>query len=81
MIDTFERVAALGHFALGVYKVKVIFRDGGHNKQGGEEKAYWMDKETYRAIPLGVTAFISDYKKYGEVVDAINCNISDVEHN
>ena len=34
----FVRVAALGHDAMGLYRVKVIFRG-----PGGAETAYWMD--------------------------------------
>lgn len=78
--DTFERVSALGHFAMGTRKVKVIFRNGGHaNNREGNEKAYWMDTETYRAIPLGTIAFIKDFKKHGEVVEAVNTDIYDIE--
>lgn len=86
--DTFERVAALSHYAMGTHKVKVIFRDGGHltvaeQRERGlidaKERAYWMDPETYRAIPLGEVAFIADYKKHGAVVEAQNIDIYDIE--
>lgn len=88
--DTFERVAALSHYAMGTHKVKVIFREGGHltvaeQRERGlleaRERAYWMDLETYGAIPLGVVAFIADYKAHGAVVEAQNTDIYDIENN
>lgn len=74
-INDLERVCALEHYALGISKVKVIFR----NKETGEEKAYWMDRKTYTAISLTEIATIENYKQYGEVVEARNCDIYDIE--
>lgn len=62
----FIRVAALSHGP----QVKVLFR-GAY----GKELAYLMSKETYRAIPYGVTAIVSDYRKFGKVVKAKNTDI------
>lgn len=75
-----KRVSALGQFAMGIDKVKVIFRIGGHTPpRKGAEFAYWMSSETYGSIPLGVDAYVDDYRKYGEVVEAQNTDIYDIE--
>lgn len=78
MHDDYIRVAALWHEALGVSRVKVIFRDGGHDAPTTEsnEAAYFMDRETYREIPLGETATLADYKKFADnIVEAQNLDI------
>lgn len=67
------RVAALWHEALGLSRVKVIFRDS--NKLEAKEYAYWMDREVYDAIPLGVKANVTDYRKHGKVDEAQNTDI------
>ncbi len=72
----FVRVAALGHNALGIYRVKVIFR-GPNNV----EMAYWMNQETYRALPLGQVFIVEDYQVIGKVDEARNANIYDAEVN
>jgi hypothetical protein len=69
------RVSALMHYALGMSRVKVIFRAGGYEWPKGEESAYWMTQETYHAIPLGVEATLEDYKAHGEVVEASDTDI------
>ena len=61
--DQYIRVAALSHEGLGLSRVKVIFREGGHDNQDGSETAYFMDKEVYRQIELGTIATLTDYKK------------------
>lgn len=86
----FLRVSALLHYAIGTGMVKVIFRKGGwqtvkemqdQGMETAEEKAYWMKPETYDAIPLGVDATIEDYQKHGELVEAVNTDIYDIEKN
>ena len=62
MNDKYIRVAALSHEGLGLSRVKVIFREGGHDNPDGLEIAYFMDKETYRQIELGKTATLENYK-------------------
>lgn len=73
------RVAALGHHALGTYRVKVIFRDritaGGDNVWSDDTTAYWMDHNTYDSIPLGAEATVEDYIARGEVIRSEDNNI------
>jgi len=64
------RIAALNHEALGITRVKVIFKEG-----EWKESAYWMDGEVYRAIPLGIEATLGDYQKLGKVDEAQNTDI------
>ena len=59
------RCAALTHGD----KVKVIFR------QSNERIAYFMDRETYHAIPLLQVATPDDYRRFGNVVQAENADI------
>ena len=68
------RKSALGHHVGGVYRIKVIFRDNSNT-----EYAYWMDKETYDAIPIGTPATVEDYEKYGTIVESNNTDIYSVE--
>ena len=64
------RVAALWHSGCGVARTKVIFRN-----EKGEECAYWMNREVYDKIPLGVRATVEDYRKHGELNEAEDLNI------
>jgi hypothetical protein len=64
------RFCALNHEALGLCRVKVLFKD-----TEGEESGYWMDKEVYRTIPLATEATLEDYKKLGQVDEALNTDI------
>jgi hypothetical protein len=73
------RVSALGHSALGMYRVKVIFRAGGYSWPKGEESAYWMSAETYHQIPLGVEATVEDYRAHGEVIETLDTDIYSVK--
>jgi hypothetical protein len=59
------RVAALSHGAM----VKVIFkgRDGDY--------AYFMEPETYHAIPIDVPAELTDYRAHGKVWPSQNNDI------
>ena len=63
------RIAALAHEALGITRVKVIFKDGGRDNRDGTETAYFMDRETYRAIELGVEATLADYQAIADGQD------------
>lgn len=76
------RVAALAHEALGLSRVKVIFRKGGRSNPRREigsnennEKAYWMTHETYWSLPLEIETTIEDYMKFGAVVEAEDTDI------
>lgn len=73
---TYARIAALKHYGLGTSRVKVIFRNISDTT---DEKAYWMDDKTYDRFPLGRQTFIEEYKSFGEVVDAKNTDIYDIE--
>ena len=64
------RYCALWHEGLGVVRTKVLFRDS-----KGVEYGYWMTRETYDAIPLGVEATLEDFKKFGEVVESLDTDI------
>ena len=77
--EKYYRVSALIHFALGTSKVKVIFRQGGWGSSG-KERAYWMNPETYDKVPIGNDlATIENYQKHGEVIEASNTDIYDIE--
>lgn len=64
------RFCALWHEGLGVVRTKVLFRD-----ETGQEFGYWMTRETYGMIPLGVEATPEDYKQFGEVVPSLDTDI------
>jgi len=86
MKNTLQRVAALNHYALGTSRVKVIFREGGHGTynetKDKPEQAYWMTVETYRAIPITQQENTApeDYAKHGEITEAKNTDIYDIEN-
>lgn len=61
----FIRCAALSHDD----RVKVIFRGK------SAEKAFFMSHETYDSIPLGETALVSNYEKFGPCVEAKSIDI------
>jgi len=76
------RISALAHFALGTRRVKAIFCQGGREKGGNydDQVAYWMNPETYDAIPItDHTATVEDYKKHGELVEARSTDIYNVD--
>ncbi len=65
------RVAALWYEGMGgVVRTKVIFRD-----EDGKEYAYWMGRQVYDSIPLGVEATPDDYRKFGIVNEALDTDI------
>lgn len=77
-MEKLERIAALGHWAIGKYAVKVIFKRGGR-KGNGEEVAYWMSAETYDSMPIDSAAYLEDYQSHGECELANNADIYDIE--
>jgi len=66
------RVSALWHSGCGVSRTKVIFRD---QADESKEFAYWMDRDVYTKIELGVYATPEDYKKFGTLDLAENTDI------
>lgn len=52
---------------------------GRSRERAGNEVAYWVKPRVYGAIPLGTIATIEDYKKHGEIVEANNTDIYDIE--
>ena len=59
------RCSAIWHTGCGVVRTKVLFED----VEGGMV-AFWMDREVYTAIPLGVKATPDDYRKFGKLDEA-----------
>lgn len=64
------RFCALWHEGCGLARTKVLFRD-----KAGKEFGYWMDREVYNAIPLVDNTTLADYKKIGQVDEALNLDI------
>lgn len=64
------RFSALWHDGVGMVRTKVLFRD-----KDGKRYGYWMDREVYNAIPLGIPATLDDYRKHGRVDEALNTDI------
>lgn len=64
------RFCALWHDGVGLARTKVLFRD-----EEGKEYGYWMDRDVYDKIPLGVEASLADYKKHGTVDEALDTDI------
>lgn len=66
----YVRTAALAH---NDDVVKVIFQCR------EEEKAYFMHRKTYHAIPLGVVATPADFARFGEITEAGNTDLYHAE--
>ena len=70
------RHCALTHEGCGVSRVKVLFREGGFKpKPDYVQYAYWMNHETYDALPLGEEHSLSDYEAIGKCDPAYNTDI------
>ena len=64
------RSSALAH---GDYMVKVYFT------HKDKPVCWWMNRQTYDAIPLLRIATIEDYKEYGKVIEAKTTDLYDAE--